>query len=563
MNSSIVQKITISFFLLCCLLPFANKAFHIDDPLFIWTARQIIVDPSGFYDFNVNWYDHYMPMHKVMKNPPLVSYYIAVIFKIFGFNEIALHLFFYVPAVFCALGMYSLSKKFCAQPFFATLIGVMSPVFIISSTNIMSDITMLNFWVWAVVFWVHGLKKKKAMFFSLSTLFATLSALTKYSGISVVILLFIYSLTYRKKVEKHILFLLIPIGIILGYDYIANIIYGHGLFLDAANYALDARNPVSKTFINAFIGLGFAGGCLMGCIFFAPFVWSKKSWVGWLLLTAIGMGCLCILKEYNGLEFIDGKGIHWWTTFQSVLFVVAGIQIIVLAFNDLRQNRDADSLLLFLWIVGPYLFASQINWSINGRSLLPMVPVVGILFMRRFALPRSISWSGKTLRILLALFFGTMLSLGVAWADYKRADAGRIASSIIAERYKSHPQALWFQGHWGFQYYMEKEKSFNPFDIKGIKLFKGDLLVIPSSSKGGKSYLFTSENDWVPVDQIEIKICNWLSVHDCDTRTGFYSDICGPLPYLFTSVQNENYTVYKIKRYIHVPFQMIKKDSSG
>ena len=99
MNNSFVQKITISFILLCCLLPFANKAFHIDDPLFLWTAKQIINNPSGFYDFTVNWYDYSMPMHKVMKNPPLVSYYIAVISKIFGFNEVAMHLFFYVP--FC------------------------------------------------------------------------------------------------------------------------------------------------------------------------------------------------------------------------------------------------------------------------------------------------------------------------------------------------------------------------------------------------------------------------------------------------------------------------------
>jgi len=26
---------------LACLLPFANKAFHLDDPMFPWTARQI------------------------------------------------------------------------------------------------------------------------------------------------------------------------------------------------------------------------------------------------------------------------------------------------------------------------------------------------------------------------------------------------------------------------------------------------------------------------------------------------------------------------------------------
>ena len=52
------------------LLPFIDKAFHIDDPLFLWTARQIQNRPLDFYRFNVNWYWSEMPMASVTKNPP-------------------------------------------------------------------------------------------------------------------------------------------------------------------------------------------------------------------------------------------------------------------------------------------------------------------------------------------------------------------------------------------------------------------------------------------------------------------------------------------------------------
>ena len=38
------------------LAPFARKAFNVDDPLFLWTARQIARDPADFFGFNVNWY---------------------------------------------------------------------------------------------------------------------------------------------------------------------------------------------------------------------------------------------------------------------------------------------------------------------------------------------------------------------------------------------------------------------------------------------------------------------------------------------------------------------------
>jgi hypothetical protein len=53
------------------LVPFANKAFHIDDTLFIAAAKHIQANPTDFYGFNINWYGSEMPMAEVAKNPPL------------------------------------------------------------------------------------------------------------------------------------------------------------------------------------------------------------------------------------------------------------------------------------------------------------------------------------------------------------------------------------------------------------------------------------------------------------------------------------------------------------
>lgn len=55
------------------LVPFANKAFHIDDPMYLWAAKHILKSPPDFYNFNVNWYGIEEPMSSVMKNPPLIS----------------------------------------------------------------------------------------------------------------------------------------------------------------------------------------------------------------------------------------------------------------------------------------------------------------------------------------------------------------------------------------------------------------------------------------------------------------------------------------------------------
>jgi hypothetical protein len=81
------------------LAPYVNKAFHIDDPMFIWTAKHIRTNPIDFYNFTVNWNGTVMPMWTRNQNPPLVSYYLAMASFIFGWSELALHLALVVPAL--------------------------------------------------------------------------------------------------------------------------------------------------------------------------------------------------------------------------------------------------------------------------------------------------------------------------------------------------------------------------------------------------------------------------------------------------------------------------------
>ena len=60
------------------LSPQLNKPFNIDEPLFIWAARNIQTHPGDPYGFKVNWYGTIWPMADVTKNPPLACYYLAV-----------------------------------------------------------------------------------------------------------------------------------------------------------------------------------------------------------------------------------------------------------------------------------------------------------------------------------------------------------------------------------------------------------------------------------------------------------------------------------------------------
>jgi len=136
---------------LLCLLPFSSRAFHVDDPLFVWSGQQIAKHPLNPYGFQVVWDNFSEPMSEVTKNPPLTCYYIAAIGSIAGWSERALHLGFLLPALALVLGTYRLSMRFTRSPLIASAAAALTPGVLVSATSVMCDVMMLAFWVWAAV----------------------------------------------------------------------------------------------------------------------------------------------------------------------------------------------------------------------------------------------------------------------------------------------------------------------------------------------------------------------------------------------------------------------------
>src|SRR4029077_15897299 len=71
-----------------------------------------------------------------------------------------------------------------------------------------------------------------------------------------------------------------------------------------------------------------------------------------------------------------------------------------------------------------------------------------------------------------------LVSLLVTTADYKLANTARLASSDFQKRFQTEPGTVWFEGHWGFQYYMEQWRA-KPVDQNERGIVSGDLLIIP------------------------------------------------------------------------------------
>ena len=61
--------------------------------------RHLAAHPLDPFGYDVNWYGVLEPVHQVTCNPPLASYYMALVGTVCGWNEVTLHVAFLLPAM--------------------------------------------------------------------------------------------------------------------------------------------------------------------------------------------------------------------------------------------------------------------------------------------------------------------------------------------------------------------------------------------------------------------------------------------------------------------------------
>lgn len=508
---------------LLCLGPFLHKAVHVDDYLFIRSARQILEHPLDPYGIEVNWYGQAAPLAAITQNPPLACYYLAAAGGVLGWSEIALHGALLLPAVAAVLGLYQLARRFCTQPALAAGIALTTPVFWLSATTLMCDIPMLALWLWALALWLRGMDTGRTRWFAGAAGLATLAVLTKYFALALLPLLAVDTLVRDRRRAVQLGWLALPVVALTGYEILTKQRYGHGMFAAASEYTRSYQH-IGRLGWRVLVGLSFAGGGLLPVLALAPRLCSRK----WALLGLLAVGLLAV-----GLPRIAPDSIYairvntascWWVCTQMACFVVGGLLTVALVLIDLHRTRSADSLLLALWTGGTLAFAAVVNWSVNGRSLLPLAPAVAILLVRQLQARHGSPSGWRQLWPLGLALGGAAL---VVCADARQAANARTAARLLHEQLDRRTPTLWFQGHWGFQYYMEAGGA-RPLDRLTPRFRPGDYLVLPTHN--------TCVWDIPPqmVDykgNIEIPATHWLATLQGETGAGFYSDVLGPLPF--------------------------------
>ena len=196
------------------------------------------------------------------------------------------------------------------------------------------------------------------------------------------------------------------------------------------------------------------------------------------------------------------------------------------------QQKSADALLLVLWIVGTFCFATFFNWSITARTFLPMAPAVAILTIQHFERLQKL-----TRLEYLPVLGAAGLSILIAVADYRQANCARDAASLYQKRYGAEASNVRFLGHWGFQYYIEQWGA-KAFDRNNPKVANGEIVLGPFSDP---NVVHVSVEKVLRRDESTLSTLPFVSTFRVGTGAGFYSSFGGPLPWVINKIPPERY----------------------
>ena len=196
---------------------------------------------------------------------------------------------------------------------------------------------------------------------------------------------------------------------------------------------------------------------------------------------------------------------------------------------------------LLLWGVGTFWFTAYLNWTINARSILPMVPAIGILLARRLERLQENPIPRFRASVGIPLCVCGVVSLWLARTDTEAANSARTAAFLVHQKTAAQDN-VWFLGHAGFQYYLQSLGA-HPYDWSHPETKAGDFLVIPYSKVWPEDVTSQFRGSR---ENIEFPMHSDASTTSPEIGAGFYHSYWSILPYAFGPVTSEQYAIIRL-----------------
>ena len=481
-------------------LPFAGRAHHIDDPLYLAAARQAWtapLDPLGGGSF---WHDQPTTLFHDLYNPPLTAYLLAAPVALGGGSEWPVHL------VMMLLGAVTLvAATWAGEPLGVpprwTLLLAASPALCTASVGAMVDVPFV---LLTLLAWGAALRGRPAW----SGVLAGLGALTKYVGL-LNLPLSLMPLA-RSSRRKALVSAVIASALFLAWCLWSRSAYGQAHVTAAGRFQVLGLRRQGEFFLAFVASLGLAGlPAALGLI-----RWTVRAA---LLAAAAGAG---------GAALVHARGGSPGNVVLAAVAFGSGAALLAAAWRASRQARHDLFPAACFWTYAAY--AVLFVYFGAARYLLPLLPPLIWLLARSGEAERG------RLRFVSSVAGAAALSLLVVWGDSGYANAWRTMADRLPQQgltMADGPQeGRRFQtGHWGFQWYAGL-RGYTPLSARDI-LDRGDVVAEADGIHAAGPWpaqLAVLE----PLETLSVT-SPWLRVMDGRAQAGFYSSGWGLLPFGF------------------------------
>ncbi|MDO8735494.1 MAG: glycosyltransferase family 39 protein [Thermoleophilia bacterium] len=529
-------------------VPFLNQAYHLDDREFIEFGRAQLEDPFQFYLTDYDYAGrHFEVFHT--SHPPLLSSLIASTIRVSGGeSEPWLHGVYLIFPLLAGIAMYSLGRRFTGRALVSSLLLVTTTGFLVMSHTIRGDVPGVAMWLASIASYVWGVDRSDRRILALSAFFLSLAVMTSYQCLSLVPLLFLYALLQRRISLATMMPLIAPLALFA--VYVAYFYNTTGEFIRFSYRTSPEFSWLSLPIKGRALIIFLGAATVFPLSIIAAIVRSKTD----ILLTAILFVPAAIMGIVIPFALGDIDGLQ---AFLMLIFMAAGISVFyvagrgIVAWLSRWRSPDGptiDALFLSVWFAGVAFYIFSFLPYIAVRYMLPLFPPVILLFVRcaeQLLKKHPLRQTG--------FLYGTVvltlaLALPAAVADYRLANTYRTLADNYQKEFGDTAEKVWFQGEFGFRYYMEKAG----FDYLGVSAVaeSGDLVI---SSLGS----FTTGPDLMlaPVPEEFSVVTGKTTIEDdfpfrirnSGAMAGFYSHRIGPVPVMLSREPLDEITFYRLQ----------------
>ncbi|MDE2491585.1 MAG: hypothetical protein KGM24_12130 [Elusimicrobia bacterium] len=496
-------------------LPFLGKAYSLDAPYYLAIARQILAHPRHPLAFSYNWFGTLAPVAG-FQHSVLVPYLLAPLLALTKGREALMRLCLLPVDLLAAVSLYGLAAEFLQEPLWPALIVLACPSFFLCMPQVMLEawivaLSLASLWALAASF-----RPGRGRWFWASALLASTAIVIKHTAVFLLPLL-LAELVRRKvpprRLAAYMLLALAPAA--------ADALWLEPWRLRATESLSSGISPLFQ--LRTF--LAFAGGC--GAVTLAwPYARAESPRRSHALRAVAALAAVLLL--FSPIADARGAPIRLLDRATGILFAWPAL-LALLELAEPKARARPGWGLWAAWIAADSAMLLLAPWNLSGRSMLFLLPPLILSSASRL---ESALEPRRLRRVYAASLAGTLaLSLALGWVDARYADAQRELAASVQRALIDRGRRVWVNGHWGFQYYMEKAGAVEMDARAGgwKEVRPGDAVVFPSVN------VVTLRRDagvWrlppaaVVESRVPLRLMSFRS-----SQAGFYSNLWGFLPF--------------------------------